>query len=88
MGKGVIMNDIPDSIGGICQNPPKGYIEKSKRYDADLQVMNDYILNLRTDIQNLEGRLDSLKEAEKLFEALHKIQEILNETVEFPIPCG
>jgi hypothetical protein len=82
-----VIPEIPKNIKDICQNIPNNNIEKAKRYDADIASLRNYILDLRTDLQNMQAHLDTLKNSEKHFEALRSIQQILNESVGFPVPC-
>ena len=83
-----MISPIPEKIIELFKNPPISNVDKIKRYDANMAILKEYILDLRSDIENLEGSLDNLKDAQKLFEAFRKIQEILNNTVKFPVPCG
>jgi len=80
-------DEIPIKVLGLFQNKPLNVIEKANRYNTDVDILKGYILDLRTDVDNLLGRLESLSTAEKYLGTLRKIQNIISEDVAFPIPC-
>lgn len=79
---------LPENIVKILRDSPKNHIERAQRYENDVKILKEYIVDLQVDIDNLRGHLDNLKSADSYLETLRKIQSILNEDVGFPMPCG